>query len=122
MNLSIQVIEQSGQVTTLAVKGEVDVYTAPKMKEKLLPLCEQSRHKIVVDLSGVSYMDSTGLGVFIAAYKCSLECESELVLTGMTSRVSRLLNITGIDELIQVDHRNQAQKEEHECPEKRHST
>ena len=54
--------------TRLVIEGEIDAYTAPQLREKLLPLCKEHQ-KISIDLSGVNYMDSTGLGVLIGAYK-----------------------------------------------------
>lgn len=103
MNLSIQESNLTNLETALALAGEIDVYTAAKLREKLLALCEQNKHKVVVDLSGVTYMDSTGLGVFIGAYKASQNADGVFSLTGLTPRVARLFKITGLDELITIE-------------------
>lgn len=103
MNLYIEESVYADSETVLTVKGEIDVYTAPKLREKLLSLCEREGHKVVVDLSEVSYMDSTGLGVFIGAYKASQNVGSEFSLSGLTPRVARLFEITGLNELITIE-------------------
>ena len=58
-----------GDWTVLSVKGEVDLYTAPRLKERLAELTGKGRTNLAVDLQGVEFMDSTGLGVLIGALK-----------------------------------------------------
>lgn len=103
MNLCVEESVCADRETTLKVTGEIDVYTAPQLKEKLLASCSQEEWKVVVDLSGVTYMDSTGLGVFIGAYKTCQSVGGSLHLVGLTPRVARLFNITGVDELITIE-------------------
>lgn len=103
MNLRVQDSVSGDRETILTVTGEIDVYTAPQLKEKLFAVCSQEQWKVVVDLSGVTYMDSTGLGVFIGAYKSCQSTRSTLHLIGLKPRVARLFNITGVDELITIE-------------------
>ena len=51
------------------VKGEIDVYTAPKLREKLIELVSEGSYDVVVNLEGVDFLDSTGLGVLVGALK-----------------------------------------------------
>lgn len=101
MNLTVNV-EENSNYYTVKVSGEIDVYTAPELKEKLLPLTEISGNEIQVDLGDITYMDSTGLGVFISAYKSTKEHESEMELIHAKDRVSRLFKVTGLDEIMDV--------------------
>lgn len=102
MDLSIEV--ESGEETTLIqLAGEVDAYTAPKLKEAVLPQTKIENHLVKVDLSEVDYMDSTGLGVFISALKSTKENNSYLKLIHPQDRVSRLFRITGLDEVIDIN-------------------
>ena len=102
INLSIDVATTDNQ-TFLTVKGEIDAYTAPLLKEKLLPATAKEAEKIVVDLNDVTYMDSTGLGVFISALKSTKEHGSTLTLVNLQERVHRLFKITSLDSIISID-------------------
>ena len=102
INLSIDVATTDNQ-TVLTVKGEIDAYTAPLLKEKLLPATAKEAEKIVVDLNDVTYMDSTGLGVFISALKSTKEHGSTLTLVNLQERVHRLFKITSLDSIISID-------------------
>lgn len=100
MDLSIreQVIEEQ---LHLYVSGEVDTYTAPKLKEVLHPAI--TVQDVVVHLDEVEYMDSTGLGVFVGALKIATRNEKELSLVGVTERVNRLFELTGLHKLLSIN-------------------
>lgn len=102
MNVSIEEKKRSEQATTLVVSGEVDVFTAPQLREKLMPLCQENR-EVYLDLSQVDYMDSTGLGVLIGAYKKLRSRGGRLVLTGMSARLKRLFHITRLTNVIDIE-------------------
>ena len=102
MNLKVDVREE-GNTRVVYLNGEVDVYTASKLKEKIIPLAEESNKTLIVDLSDVNYIDSTGLGIFIGALKCTDKSGSSLKITGVNSRVQRLFEITGLSEVIEID-------------------
>lgn len=101
MNLKI---EQSNEGNDYLVQlaGEIDVYTADKLSETVIPLTVNKENSVKVDLDGISYLDSTGLGVFIAAYKSAKKHDSCLKIVNTKERVLRLFQITGLDEIIDV--------------------
>src|SRR2546423_4848701 len=68
MDLSIET-ENVGDAVVLHVAGEVDVFTAPQLREALVGAIEQGSRDVVVDLQGVDFLDSTGLGVLVAGLK-----------------------------------------------------
>ncbi|WP_163971710.1 STAS domain-containing protein [Oceanobacillus halotolerans] len=102
MDLVIDVIEGEHK-SVIQVKGEIDAYTAPQLKKTLLPLTKSDGHMIEVNLEHVTYMDSTGLGVFISALKSTKEYNSKLILTDLQERVLRLFNITGLNEIFDIN-------------------
>lgn len=102
MNLNIEV-HNNGDTQGIVLAGEIDAYTAPDLKDTLLPLTKHSGTTIVVDLEKVNYMDSTGLGVFISALKSTKEHNSEMRLVSLQDRVERLFEITGLDSIINID-------------------
>ncbi len=89
-------------MTILFLSGEIDAYTAPKLREELMPLTELGK-SIKVDLTDVHYIDSTGLGIFIGALKATHIHKGDLVLAGMSERIRRLFTITGLNEVITIE-------------------
>ncbi|MFB4168135.1 STAS domain-containing protein [Virgibacillus sp. JSM 102003] len=101
MNLKVELSEGNDR-SIVSLSGEIDAYTAPQLKETLLPLTRIESQQVEVDLEDVNYMDSTGLGVFISALKSTKECNSHLKLVNLQDRVLRLFKITGLDEIIDI--------------------
>ncbi|RYL87823.1 anti-sigma factor antagonist [Sporolactobacillus sp. THM7-4] len=100
MKVTIEQRGLTGNVSTLAVKGEIDIYTAPSLKEKLLPLTEKKGANVTLDLSGTSYIDSTALGVIVGALKSAEEHQCTFHVEGLTPRVERLFKITGLMDIL----------------------
>jgi len=102
MNILIDVKETE---TKLAIKvtGEIDAYTAPQLREKLFPMSEKEGVKMVVDLSEVNYMDSTGLGVFVGVFKNVRAHSGEFKIVGVSERLERLFEITGLADIIDIN-------------------
>ncbi|WP_202080809.1 STAS domain-containing protein [Caldalkalibacillus salinus] len=101
MNLSIRNAQSEG-VSVLFLTGEVDVYTAPKLRENLYPLLEETGQQVLLDLKDVNYMDSTGLGIIIGALKLAKSTSSQLTFQNVNERIRRLLDITGLAEIVEI--------------------
>ena len=86
----------------LEVSGEVDIYTAPKLREKLVELIDAGNDRIVVDLERVGFMDSTGLGSLVAGLKRIRERDGELAIVCTREPVLKVLSITGLDRVFPV--------------------
>ncbi|EMG26866.1 anti-anti-sigma factor (antagonist of RsbW) [Listeria fleischmannii 1991] len=102
MNIRIDIKEQSENAASAFVIGEIDAYTAPKLKEALEVFQDKSHFSLKVDLTEVGYMDSTGLGVFVGLFKNLRTNESELILVGLSERLYRLFEITGLSDIIEI--------------------
>lgn len=102
MNIAIDVKEIEHQVH-VHVGGEIDAFTAPKLREVLFPFAEKRKINIVVDLGNVSYMDSTGLGVFVGVFKNVRANEGRLELVGLSERLKRLFTITGLADIMDIE-------------------
>lgn len=102
MNISIDITELD-QELQVKLTGEIDAYTAPQLRESLLPSAEKAGMKMVIDLSEVSYMDSTGLGVFVGLFKKMRENDGNLILIGLTERLKRLFDITGLADVMDIN-------------------
>src|SRR5690625_1473708 len=102
MNLVIDIVTEDKKYI-VNLSGEIDAYTAPDLKEKLLPLTKHPDHVVEVNLEYVNYMDSTGLGVFISGLKSTKENNSHLKLAHPQEKVARLFKITGLDEVLDIN-------------------
>ena len=87
----------AGDIPIVAVTGEVDVYSAPALKDKITELLESGRNTLIVDLSGVGFLDSTGLGALVEARAATTEAGGALPLVCNQERILKLFTITGLD-------------------------
>ncbi len=87
----------SGDVPVVTVSGEVDVYSAPVLKESLAGLLHSGAHSVVVDLTEVAFLDSTGLGALVEARAATSEAGGSLPLVCNQERILKLFTITGLD-------------------------
>jgi anti-sigma B factor antagonist len=99
MNLEVSIITEETS-SIIVLKGEIDVYTSPKLKEELLALVGEQKHRVYIDLAGVHYMDSTGLGILIGGLKASKANNGQLIFKNITERLDRLFTITGFSKVI----------------------
>ena len=86
-----------GDWTVVDVEGEIDVFTAPTLRGTLIGLIQEGKHRIIVNLADVGFMDSTGLGILVGALKRMKEREGELAIAGAHGTVLRVLNVTGLN-------------------------
>jgi anti-sigma B factor antagonist len=86
-----------GDWTVIDVAGEVDVFTAPKLREAIIGLLGDGKEKLIVNLEDVAFMDSTGLGVLVGGLKRVKERNGELAIAGAQGTVLRVLNVTGLN-------------------------
>jgi len=86
----------------LAVAGEIDVYSAPTLRDRLTDLIESGERTVIVDLSGVGFLDSTGLGALVAGLKQANALGGELPLVCAQDRILRLFRITGLDSVFTI--------------------
>lgn len=89
-------------VPILAVSGEVDVYSAPALKDKITELIESGQRTLIVDLSSVAFLDSTGLGALVEARAATTEAGGAMPLVCGQERILKLFTITGLDGVFSI--------------------
>jgi anti-sigma B factor antagonist len=92
----------TGRVTTLAVLGELDLVSSPALQQELDRAIGSDAEVIVLDLRRLSFMDSTGLHVVVKAHQRVQEGGRRFVLTRGSEQVQRLLDLTGVAELMRI--------------------
>jgi anti-sigma B factor antagonist len=95
-------VEERGDVAVLAVSGEVDVATVPRLREQLHGLVASGTPRIVVNLDAVDFLDSTGLGVLVGALKRVRNNGGELALVCTTPRIRKVFEVTGLTKVFSL--------------------
>ncbi|RKS75525.1 anti-sigma B factor antagonist [Motilibacter peucedani] len=91
-----------GGVIIVEATGELDTHAAPRLLGTLRDLSTQGRQRVVVDLTGVTFVDSAALGVLIGARKRARLGDGELHLVVTHPHVLRLLHMTGLHKVFDV--------------------
>ena len=95
MDLTLTTREADGK-TIVAVGGEIDVYTAPKLRDKITELVGAGSYHLVVDMQQVEFLDSTGLGVLVGGLKKVRAHDGSLQLVCNQDRLLKIFRITGL--------------------------
>jgi len=101
MDLDLNV-RKEGDHAVLAVGGEIDVYTAPKLREKLIELVSDGEYHLVVDLEKVDFLDSTGLGVLVGGLKRVRNHDGSLRLVCTQEKILKIFRITGLTKVFPI--------------------
>ncbi len=95
-------VRKMGTQAVVDVKGEIDVYTAPKLREKLIELVSEGSYDVVVNLEGVDFLDSTGLGVLVGALKRVKAHDGSLSLVCTQDKILKIFKITGLTKVFPI--------------------
>jgi anti-sigma B factor antagonist len=101
MDLDLNV-HKDGDHSVLEVAGEIDVYTAPKLREQLIELVSDGSYHIVVDLEKVDFLDSTGLGVLVGGLKRVRNHDGTLRLVCTQEKILKIFRITGLTKVFPI--------------------
>ena len=96
MDLGLVEREQD-EWTVLTVSGEIDIATAPSLRERLHSLLADGKHRLIIDLDDVGFLDSTALGVLVGALKRSRMENGEVRIACAQPRVLKVFEITRLD-------------------------
>ena len=101
MDLSLST-RTEGDRTVVEVGGEIDVYTAPKLREQLVDLVADGKYHLVVNMENVDFLDSTGLGVLVGGLKRVRAHEGSLRLVCTQERILKIFRITGLTKVFSI--------------------
>ncbi len=92
----------AGRWRVLHVRGEIDMATCPTLRQEIIGQIGAGHRNLVVDLAGVDFVDSTGLGVLIGGLKRTRSQGGDMRLSGVTGQLSRVFELTGLDDVFTV--------------------
>ncbi len=95
LNITIAT-RHEGETVIFTLTGSLDIATSPSVRAALLEEAGEGKHSVIADLTGLEFLDSTGLGALIGAQRRALEHGKDVKLVVSEGPISRLLNITGL--------------------------
>jgi len=101
VDLTLTTRETDGR-TVVVVGGEIDVYTAPKLRDKITELVNAGHHSLLVDLEQVEFLDSTGLGVLVGGLKKVRAQDGSMSLICSQDRLLKIFRITGLAKVFTI--------------------
>ncbi|MGH3169802.1 MAG: STAS domain-containing protein [Trebonia sp.] len=102
MDLTLNEYAAAPGRTVVEVSGEIDVYTAPRLRERLVSLVEAGKYRLIVNLEGVEFLDSTGLGVLVGGLKRVRAYDGGIDLVCTQGRILRIFRITGLHKVFRI--------------------
>ena len=102
MNFHIEDEAIDDATHVIELGGEVDLYTAPEFKERMVELIESGKKQIVVDLSKATFIDSTTLGVLVGGVKRLRAQDGRLSLVCSDRNITKIFEITGLDRVFTI--------------------
>ena len=101
-NLRIEVADTTSP-TTVVLTGEIDISTSGRVREALIAVSSSGENKVVVDMSHVTFMDSTGLAALVGPLKRFRSMNGEIVLRSPARGVRKVLEITGLTRVFTIE-------------------
>lgn len=86
----------------IKVQGEVNIHTAMQLRERLKPFLSPANKEIIVDLSGVNFMDSAGIATLVEGLQWSKTTGGRFVLTGLTENVRDVFSLAKLDTVFEI--------------------
>ena len=100
------VVTAEGMKLTVAPRGEIDHHSARSLRDKIDSALYSARPEVLVlDLTHIDFMDSSGLGLLLGRYQRAAEIGCEVRLVGCSPRTKKILQLAGADKLFEIEER-----------------
>ncbi len=103
MNLDVKITEKD-DVTFVHIGGEIDLYSSPQVRTLLMKQTEQRKPLLIIHLSDVTYIDSSGVATFIETLQQINRYGGRMVLVGMGDEVREVFHLTRLDKVFEIHH------------------
>jgi anti-sigma B factor antagonist len=102
MNFGISSEQLDAETAAIVLRGEVDLYTAPRLKEELVRSIELGARRVVIDLTDTAFIDSTTLGVLVGGLRRLRPIGGEVALVITDRNIRKIFEITGLDRVFPI--------------------
>lgn len=96
-------VTADGARTVVALDGEIDAYTSPRLTKGFAELGDVAGRHVVVDLAGVGFVDSAGLSALVASLQALRENGAAVSLRSVSRQLSKLFEITGLNRMFPIE-------------------
>lgn len=100
-DLNIEV-HRMGSVPIVDLSGDIDAYTCAKLREAILELLEKGELRIVISMTNVNYIDSSGLGTLVGGLRRVSERNGGLAISGASAQIQKVFGITGLNKVFSL--------------------
>ena len=101
MDFDVETSEQDGY-SVLTLRGEIDVYTAPHLRQAIVDLVDGGARDLVIDMTMVEFLDSTGLGVLVEGLKRVKRHDGSLSIVATQDKILKIFDITGLNKAFPI--------------------
>ncbi|CAM5466524.1 STAS domain-containing protein [Streptomyces glaucescens] len=95
-DLTLTTTHTDGHLAALCIGGEIDTQSAPALRKEALDVIAQGHPHLILDLTGITFCDSSGLNALIGIMRCAMAANGSLTLAAVPDRLSRMLDLTGL--------------------------
>ena len=99
---ALEITVDGGAQPVVQLHGEIDLRTSPGLRERLLEVLERRPERVILDLTGVQYMDSSGVGTVVELKRRLERAGGRIVLVGLQPRVRSVFEITKLDKFFKI--------------------
>jgi len=96
------VIQDSGEVKTISITGEIDLYSSPDLKKKIMGLVKKKEKEILVDFANVSYIDSSGIATLVEALKGMMGYGGVLTFINLNNDIKEVFSFARLDKIFNI--------------------
>jgi anti-sigma B factor antagonist len=101
MDLDLETISRDDHAV-LSLRGEIDVYTAPLLRQAILDLIDEGQLNVIVDMHEVDFLDSTGLGVLVEGLKRVKTRDGTFAIVATEDKILKIFDITGLNKAFPI--------------------
>jgi anti-sigma B factor antagonist len=101
-DLILTTTHTDGPLAVLCVEGEIDLETAPSLREEALDVIAQGHPHLILDLTGVTFCDSSGINALIGIMRCAMAAHGSLALAAVPDRLLHILDLTGLSSIMRT--------------------
>lgn len=95
--------ENSNDLVSIYISGEVDIYTSQRLKETLYGIMDSNKKDLKIDCKELNYIDSTGLGIFVGTLKKAKQYGKNVYISNLKDNIRKLFIITGLDKVFVIE-------------------